>query len=86
MIVCRGRSGLRAGRRSAGGDAGVACQPQDGDGEVAQGGHDPGATGGADLGAVFVEVQVTDPVQPVFDHLVAPDDGGEPGGAGLGGG
>ena len=86
MIVCRGRSGLRAWWRSAGGDAGVAGQPQDRDSEVSQGSHDLWGAGGADLGAVFVPVQVTGPVQPVFDHLVAPDDGGEPGGAGLGGG
>ena len=77
MIVCRGRSGLRAWRRSAGG---VAGQPQDRDSEVSQGSHDLWGAGGADLGAVFVEVQVTNPVQLVFDHLVAPDDGGEPGG------
>ena len=46
-------------------------QPQDGKGEVPQGGHDAGAAGGADLGAVFVVVHVADPVQPVLDHLVA---------------
>ena len=69
-----------------GGDAGVAGQAQDGDGEVSQGGHDPWRAGGADLGAVFVVVQVADPVQAVFDQPVAADDGGEFGGAGLGGG
>jgi hypothetical protein len=34
----------------SGGDAGVAGQPQDGDGEVSQGGHDPWGAGSADLG------------------------------------
>src|ERR1035438_7468750 len=43
-------------------------------------------TGGADLGAVLIEVQVADPVQPVLDPPVATDDRGEPGGAGLGDG
>jgi hypothetical protein len=35
------------------------------------------------LGAVFAEVQVADPVEPVFDAPVAADDGGELGVAGL---
>jgi hypothetical protein len=86
MIVCRGWSGLRAWRRSAGDDAGVAGQPRDRDSEVSLGSHDLWGAGGAGLGAVFVEVHVTDPVQLVFDDPVARDDGGEPGGAGLGGG
>ena len=42
------------------------------------------AAGGADLGAVFVEGHVADPVQAVFDAPVAADDGGELGVAGLG--
>jgi len=37
-----------------GGDAGVAGRSQDGDGQVAQAGHDAGAVGRTDLGAVFV--------------------------------
>jgi len=37
-----------------GGHVGVAGQAQDGDGEVAQAGHDAGAVAGADLGAVLV--------------------------------
>ena len=45
-----------------------------------------GAAGGADLGAVLIEVHVADPVKAVLDGPVAADDGGEPGGAGLGGG
>lgn len=69
-----------------GGDAGVACQPQDGDGEVAQAGHDTRGAGGADLGSVFAEVQVADPVQAVLDRPVTADDGREFGRAGLGSG
>jgi len=57
-----------------GGDAGGSGQPQDGDGQVAQAGHDAGAAGGTDLGAVFVEVNVADPVEAVFDALLAADD------------
>jgi hypothetical protein len=34
--------------------------------------------------AVFVVVEVADPVEAVFDGPVAADDGGEFGGAGLG--
>jgi hypothetical protein len=45
-----------------------------------------GAAGGADLGAVFVEVGVADPVEAVFDAPVAADDGREFGSAGLGDG
>jgi hypothetical protein len=56
----------------------VSGEPQDGDGEVTQAGHDAGAAGGADLGAVFVEVHV--PVQAALDGPVAADDGGEFGG------
>ena len=33
-----------------------------------------GAADGADLGAVFVEVHVTNQVQPVFDGPLAADD------------
>lgn len=40
----------------------------------------PRGAGGADLGEVFVPVQVTEPVQPVLDHPVAADDDGEFGG------
>jgi hypothetical protein len=69
-----------------GGDAGVAGQPQDGDGEVPQGGHDLRGAGGADLGPVLVVIRVADPRQAVFDGPVAADDGGEPGRAGLGDG
>jgi Tetratricopeptide repeat len=66
------------------GDAGVAGQPQDRDGQVAQGRHDPWSAGGADLGSVLVPVQIADPVQAVLDQPVAADDGGEFGVAGLG--
>ena len=83
MIVRRGR--LAAGVMAQGGDdAGSAGEPQDGDGQVAQGGHDLWPAGGADLGAVLIEVQVAHPVEPVLDAPVAADDGGELGRAGLG--
>jgi hypothetical protein len=49
------------------GDAGSTSQPQDGDDQVAQAGHDVGTAGGADLGAVFAEADVADPVEAVFD-------------------
>ena len=49
-----------------GGDAGGSGQPHDGDHEVAQAGHDTGPGRGAGPGAVFVEVQVTDPVEAIF--------------------
>src|ERR1700749_2303566 len=58
-----------------GSDIGVAGQPQDGNGQVAQAGHDAWPVAGADLGAVLVPVHVTDPVQPVFDSPVAAHDG-----------
>jgi len=50
-----------------GSDAGFSAQAQDGDGQVAQAGHDAGAVAGADLGAVLVVGDVADPVQPVLD-------------------
>ena len=60
-----------------GGDAGSSGQPQDGDGQVAQAGHDLRAGRSADLGVVLVEVNVADPVQAVLDTPLAADDGGE---------
>ena len=69
-----------------GSDAGLTGQAQDGDHGVAQAGHDARSGAGADLRAVFVEVHVTNPVQPVFDSPVAADDGGELSVAGLGDG
>jgi hypothetical protein len=68
------------------GDAGSTSQPQDGDDQVAQAGHDVGTAGGADRGAVFAEADVADPVEAVFDAPVAADDGREFGSAGLGDG
>jgi hypothetical protein len=50
-----------------GSDAGFSAQAQDGDGQVAQAGHDAGAVAGADLGAVLVAGDVADPVRPVLD-------------------
>src|SRR5262245_54626293 len=51
-----------------------------------RGGHDMGAAGGADLGAVLAVDHVADPVHPVFDGPVTARHGGELGWAGLGGG
>jgi hypothetical protein len=60
-----------------GGDADATGEPQDGDNQVAQAGHDAGAAGGADLGPVLIEIHVPDPVQTVFDAPVAADDARE---------
>jgi hypothetical protein len=46
-----------------GGDVEDAGEAQDGDGEVAQAGHDAGAVGGADLGSVFVVGDIADLLQ-----------------------
>ena len=66
------------------GDAGGSGQPQNGDDQVAQAGHDARAVGGAHLGAILAGVHVADPGEPVFDAPVAADDGRERGRAGLG--
>ena len=55
-------SGLAGVIAQGGSDSGVAGQAQDGDGKVAQAGHDAGPVAGADLGAVFVVGDVADPV------------------------
>jgi hypothetical protein len=52
---------------------------EDGDREVAQGGHDPGTAAGADLGGVFCVADVADVVQGL-DLPVAADPGRELGG------
>ena len=57
----------------------------DADGEVAQSGHDPRKTAGADLGVVFTEGAVPDVVEKIFNLPVAADPGGELG-AGRGAG
>jgi hypothetical protein len=46
-----------------GGDVAVAAGAQDGDGEVAQAGHDVGSGAGSGLGAVLTEGDVADMVQ-----------------------
>jgi hypothetical protein len=68
---------------AGGGDAGVAGEPEDGDGEVAQGGHHLGSVAGADLGGVFVVGDITDVVKH-FDLPVAADPAGQLGRGGLG--
>ena len=76
-----GPTGLVA---EGGGDAGRPRQPQDGDHQIAQAGHDPRPGRGADLRAVLIEIHVADPVQPAPDAPVAADDDGELGVASLG--
>ena len=77
MIVCRGRLGRRPWwRRAAAMLAAPASRRMVMTRLLAQAGHDAGAAGRADLGAVLVEVHVMDPVQAVFDAPVTADDGG----------
>ena len=52
-------------------------------GQVAQGGHDLGAVAGAQLVAVLIEDDGTDPVEPVLDSPVPLDPGGNLLGLGL---
>ena len=52
-------------------------------GQVAQGGHDLWAVAGAQLVAVRVEDDVSDPVEPVLDSPVPLDPGGNLLGLGL---
>jgi len=47
------------------GDVGPAGQAEQADGGVAQGRHHVGRVAGADLGAVLIEGDIADPVQPV---------------------
>ena len=68
---------------AGGGDAGVPGDLEDGDGEVAQGGHDLGAAAGAGLGGVFAVGDIADVVQGL-DLPVAAYPSGELGGGGLG--
>ena len=63
MSSANARLGCRAGATAGRGDVVVAGEPVAADGEVAQGGHDCGAPAGADLGQVFSEGDVADPVQ-----------------------
>ena len=53
------------------------------DREVPEGGHDGGAVSGPDLGVVFPECDVADPVQPVLDAPVSTECVGEFLSAGL---
>jgi len=55
------------------GDVRGPCHPEQADGEVAQGGHDLRSAASADLRAVFVEGDVTNEVDAVFDLPVTPD-------------
>ena len=71
-------AGLAGVIAQGGGDAGVAGQAQDGDGKVAQAGHDAWPVAGADLGSVLVVGDV--PMQAVLDSPVAAGDPGKVGG------
>jgi hypothetical protein len=64
---------------------GPSAKFQDPDGEFAEGGHDGGATAGADLTVVFAVGDLTDVMQGL-NLPVAPDEGGQFGGPGLVGG
>ena len=68
-----------------GGDSGLGAvgQADEADGQVAQGGHDLGAVAGAQLVAVLIEDDVTDPVEPVLDSPVPLDPGGNLLGLGM---
>ena len=61
-----------------GGDVGFASQTDHADGQIAQGCHDLGRGAGADLGPVFIEGNVPDPVDSVLDAPMSPPQGEEP--------
>src|SRR3954449_4527959 len=60
-----------------GGDVGLAAEPDDVDGGVAQGGHDLGAVAGAHAGVVLTLGDVADPVEAVLDRPVGADPAGQ---------
>ena len=60
-----------------GGDVGPSGEAEQADGGVPQGGHDRWCVAGTDLGAVFIESDISDPVQPVFDTPVLLDPTGQ---------
>ena len=61
--------GAQLGRMVApsGADAGFTGQAQDGNGQVAQAGHDAEAVASADMGTLLIPVHVADPVQSALD-------------------
>ena len=69
--------GLVADASEGGGDLGVTGLADQADGEVTESGHDAGAGAGSGLGGVFVEGDVSDPVDFVLDRPMPPDVGGE---------
>src|SRR3954468_18826894 len=79
-----GSQGGAGGVAAGGGDVGGSGEAVTADREVAQHGHDGGAGAGADLGQVFGEGDVADPVQPVLHVPVPADDVGELLGADVG--
>src|SRR3954447_13096387 len=76
-------AGVAGVAAECGGDVRGACQAQDADDEVAEGGHDLWSCTGADLGVVLGEGHVPHPVQAVLDLPVAAEPPGELGGSGL---
>jgi hypothetical protein len=66
-----------------GGDAGMAVQAQEADGQAAQRCHDAGCVSGSDQGLVFLVGDVADPVELVLDLPVAADPGRQGGGIGV---
>jgi len=52
---------------SSRGDTFCACHAQQGDGDIAQSGHDLGTLSSAHLRAVFVEGDVPNPMQAILD-------------------
>lgn len=53
------------------GDVGCTASAENADGEIPQRRHHSGAIAGSDLGAVFVEGYVADPMESVFDTPLA---------------
>ena len=80
-----GSSGASCHGPGGGGDGGCGAvgQADEADGEVAQGGHDLGSVGGAQLVAVLARDDVAHPVEPVLHGPMASGPGGDGLGPGL---
>ncbi len=73
---------MAADASARGGDVGGAGEAVEADGEVSQGCHHGRTVAGTDLGEVFGEGDVADPVQPILDAPVGSEGVGELGGLG----